>query len=98
MSVQRQGLTALAKNRAGLASGRTLVELFQDPARLLMQESLNLAPGRAHWRGDREPVFIHFDADGAPVPALEAEFNRAPLEQRVARRRRVRRRRFVEQR
>jgi hypothetical protein len=43
-------------------------------------------------------MFAHLDADGAPAPALEAEFDRAPAEQRAAHERRAGRRRLVEQR
>jgi len=43
-------------------------------------------------------VFAHFDADGASAPALEAELDGAPSEQRMARRPGISRGRLVEQR
>ena len=95
---QRQGLAVFAEKRARLVRGCALVELFEDPARLFVQETLDLAPGRAQRGRHGKPVFADPDADGAPAPALEAELDRASAEQRMARGRRVRERRLVEQR
>jgi hypothetical protein len=55
-AVQRQGFAGLAENGARPAGRLALVELLQDPARLLLQEAFDLAPGRAQRRRDRQAL------------------------------------------
>src|SRR6185295_5810924 len=63
-----------------------LLELGHDPALLLAQESLDVAPRRAQWRGDAQAVGVHRDAERAPAPPREAVFDRpaAQLDQQSA--------------
>ena len=97
-AVQGQRLAVLAEKQARLARRGALVQLAQDPARLLVQEALDLAPRRAQGRAHRKAVLADLDGDGAAAPALEAVFHRAPVQQRKPHRRRVRVRRLVKQR
>ena len=62
------------------------VQLALDPALLLPQECLDLAPRRAQRRGHGKAVGVDGDADGAPAAAHEAVIDAAPAEARSGKR------------
>src|SRR5213594_1170583 len=63
---ERQHLAALAMQDRPARRARPFLELAQNPALLVAQERLDLAPRRAQRRGDSQPGGVDGDAERAP--------------------------------
>src|SRR5205814_4546065 len=77
---QRQHLAARTREHRAARRRRPLVELAQDPALLVAEKCLDLAPRRAQRRRDAQPAGVDRDAESAPAAAGEAVLDGAPAE------------------
>src|SRR5262249_13086775 len=77
---QRQRLAAHAEQQRRLRHASPFLELGGDPAPLVVQEGLDLAPRRAERRDDLQAVRVDAEAERAPPPPREAVFDGAAAE------------------
>src|ERR1041385_3730353 len=77
---KRQRLPAVSAHDRGAWQAGPFIELALDPALLLPQERLDLAPRCAQRRGHGKPVGVDGDADGAAAAAHKAVIDAASAE------------------
>src|SRR5438128_12225529 len=77
---ERQQLAALAMQDGPARRARPFLELAENPALLVAEERLDLAPRRAQRRGDSQTGGVDGDAERAPPAPREAVLDRAAAE------------------